>query len=242
VALDQVLASIDVERWLAELGGDVDRAENVEELRSHAEQYDRLSPGGGLRGFLQEVALVSEVDALADDDDRVVLMTLHSAKGLEFDHVFLAGVEEELLPHARSIAEGDEEGGGVEEERRLFYVGMTRARQRLFLTHARTRQAFGAQRWSSASRFLAEIPPEWIEGELSSEEAAEVLGEFAPSPAIPTLRVGDRVRHEQFGTGRVQALVGSGVNARATVEFTHHGTRQLLLVYAKLERLGGRDG
>ncbi len=241
VALDLLLAAIDFERWIAEMEGDVDRRDNVEELRSHAAEYDRQAPGGGLRGFLQEVALVSEVDDLVEGEDRVVLMTLHSAKGLEFDNVFIAGVEEDLLPHARSIEETRGGADGVEEERRLFYVGMTRARERLFLTHARLRQGYGEQRTTLPSRFLEEIPSRWIDGSDPDRDGADLLGEFEPPPSGPVLRVGDRVEHEHFGRGRIEALVGSGVNARATVKFAQHGTRQLLLVYANLRRLGDGD-
>jgi DNA helicase-2/ATP-dependent DNA helicase PcrA len=242
VALGRLLASIDVERWLAELGGETDRSENVEELRSHASRYDKLVPDGGLRGFLQEVALVSDVDGLSDTEDRVVLMTLHSAKGLEFDHVFITGVEEELLPHARSLGEARGSDDGVEEERRLLYVGMTRARERLTMTHAIRRLHFGGERFASRSRFLDEIPPRLIEGTGHEQDEKSLLGEFQPPPRIEVIHVGDRVAHERFGEGRVEAVVGSGVNARATVRFTDHGTRQLLLVYANLARVGARHG
>ncbi len=242
VALGRLLAAIDVDRWLTELAGDVDRKENVDELLAHARKYDHLVPEGGLRGFLQEVALVSDVDDLSDTEDRVVLMTLHSAKGLEFDHVFIAGVEEELLPHSRSLSEARGSADGVEEERRLLYVGMTRARERLTMTHARRRMHFGAERCAGPSRFLDEIPRELIEGFGPEPDDASALGEFQPLPKIEPISVGDRVEHEHFGEGRVEALVGSGVNARATVRFVHHGTRQLLLVYANLAPAGGRHG
>ena len=249
VALEAVLAQIDVERWLGAMEGEFDRSENVEELRSHAEEYDRTEIEGrvpGLRGFLQDIALVSEVDDLEQGADRVVLMTLHAAKGLEFPYVFIAGVEEELLPHARALAEGGDSSAGEEEERRLFYVGMTRARERLFLTHALTRHAFGQQRFTRGSRFLDEIPPELIEGGASAGDAlvseAQALGSFDPD-SVPgaqrsDLRVGDRVQHEHFGPGTIEQLIGSGINARATVRFGRSETRQLLLAYANLKRVG----
>jgi DNA helicase-2/ATP-dependent DNA helicase PcrA len=250
VALDLVLAEIDVERWLAAMEGDFDRSENVEELRSHAEEYDRAEIEGripGLRGFLQDVALVSEVDDLRAEVDRVVLMTLHAAKGLEFPNVFIAGVEEELLPHARALGEGGDPVAGEEEERRLFYVGMTRARERLFLTHVQARHVFGQQRFAQPSRFLDEIPADLIEGgampgddEADRVSEARALGIFNPDSvgngAQSRLRVGDRVEHEHFGPGVIEQLVGSGINARATVRFGARDTRQLLLAYANLKR------
>ncbi len=250
----------------------VDREANVEELRAHAAAYDRESrdvraalaelqeggtgaelvqavsalrgdiPLGGLRGFLQEIALVSDTDALEDETGKVTLMTLHSAKGLEFPAVFICGVEEELLPHARALAEHvGAEDGGVEEERRLFYVGITRAEQRLFLTYCQQRLHFGQTNSCSPSRFLAEIPNDVIEGGSGDESEVreeEVLGAYAPQASAPELAVGDRVEHDHFGRGTIERLQGSGINARATVHFPAHGTKQLLLQYAKLRRLG----
>jgi len=168
------------------------------------------------------------------------LMTLHSAKGLEFPVVFIAGVEEELLPHVRSLmeAEGPDPEAGVEEERRLFYVGITRAKERLVLMHAQTRLHFGQESFRSPSRFLAEIPPELLEGHEPDADEDQMLGAFEPSPEVPELRVGDRVEHEHFGRGTIERLQGSGINARATVRFTTSGERQLLLQYAKLKRIG----
>jgi DNA helicase-2/ATP-dependent DNA helicase PcrA len=193
-----------------------------------------------LRGFLQEIALVSDTDNLEDGRDKVTMMTLHSAKGLEFPVVFIAGVEEELLPHARAVmdAPAADVDGGVEEERRLFYVGLTRAKERLILTHARERLHFGQQSWRTPSRFLEEIPRELIEGFEPDRDEAEMLGPFAPSPESAAIAVGDRVEHDHFGRGVVERLQGSGVNARATVQFASHGTKLLLLQYAKLKVIG----
>jgi DNA helicase-2/ATP-dependent DNA helicase PcrA len=195
---------------------------------------------GGLRGFLQDIALVSDVDAMDRDAKRATLMTLHSAKGLEFPVVFIAGVEEELLPHARSLMEatGPDPDSAVEEERRLFYVGITRARERLVLTHAQTRLHFGQESFRSPSRFLSEIPPDAVQGYEPDADEEEMLGAFEPPPTSPELRVGDRVEHEHFGRGTVERLQGSGVNARATVRFVSAGDRQLLLQYARLKLLG----
>ena len=235
-ALDAVLESIGRERWLAEMddgeGSEV-RDANVEELRAHAHEYDRLNPAGKLPGFLQDVALVSDTDAYDGAEDAVKLMTLHSAKGLEFDHVFIAGCEEEILPHARAVEEDPEMG--IEEERRLFYVGLTRARRSLTLTRAVTRLFFGDTRWARPSSFLEELPPELVEG-LESETEEDALGAYEPEPqAGATYAVGQRVQHEHFGRGRIERLTGSGVNARADVRFDTHGNKQLLLTYANLQ-------
>ena len=209
------------------------RDANVEELRAHAHEYDRLNPAGKLPGFLQDVALVSDTDAYDGAEDAVKLMTLHSAKGLEFDHVFIAGCEEEILPHARAVEEDPELG--VEEERRLFYVGLTRARKTLTLTRAVTRLFFGDTRWARASSFLDELPPELVEG-MESDTEEEALGAYEPEPASgPSYAVGQRVHHEHFGRGRIERLTGSGVNARADVRFDVHGNKQLLLTYANLQ-------
>ncbi|HEV8111150.1 MAG TPA: UvrD-helicase domain-containing protein [Planctomycetota bacterium] len=249
VALGQLVEEIDYDAWLAQMDDEsgVDRGANVEELLAHAAEYDRGAVGassgetdaapGGLRGFLQDVALVSDVDSIDPDAKRATLMTLHSAKGLEFPVVFIAGVEEELLPHVRAIAEvqGPDPEAGIEEERRLLYVGITRAEERLFLTHAQTRLHFGQESFRSPSRFLSELPPELVEGYEPDAEEEEMLGAFAPPAASPELRVGDRVEHDHFGRGTVERLRGSGINARATVRFVSAGERQLLLQYAKLK-------
>jgi DNA helicase-2/ATP-dependent DNA helicase PcrA len=242
-ALEAVLLETRYDRWLAESAArdEVDREENVRELVSHAHAYDAAEPEGKLRGFLQDIALVSDADALGDDASRVALMTLHAAKGLEFGFVAIAGLEEDLLPHARAVAAGWTRAGGsgVEEERRLFYVGMTRAKERLLLTRAVERRYFGAATLTRPSRFLEEIPPHLIEG--GGDERA-TLGAYAPASvsAAPALREGDLVEHAHFGRGRVELLAGSGANARATVRFELHGSKQLLLQYAGLKRLGGR--
>jgi len=243
-AIDLLLASIDQEAWLAEMEDEtlVDRQANVDELRAHAEQWDHApeTPGvpRNLRGFLQEVALVSETDQAEGENERVTLMTLHAAKGLEFDAVFVAGCEEELLPHSRALAEarGGDVDAGLEEERRLLYVGMTRARKRLFLTWARERMQFGSFAIRRPSRFLEEIPSALVE---STEEEAFPAQEDLP--AEPEFRAGDRVEHAHFGRGTVLRVQGSGVNARATVRFPSHGERQLLLFYAKLQLVARAD-
>ncbi len=249
--LDRLIEQTDYWTWIAGLEerDETDRAENVEELRSRAETYDRENPEGKLSGFLQDIALVSDADGGAESEvDRVSLMTLHTAKGLEFPAVFVVGLEEDLLPHARSIAATLEGGApdeqGIEEERRLLYVGMTRAQRELTLTWARLRRHFGQHNYTAPSRFLEEIPPELIEGEADADPAdeASVLGEFAPGAGFEELAIGDRVAHEHFGQGRVDRLLGRGINARATVVFDQHGPKQLLLQYAGLKVVQRKNG
>jgi DNA helicase II / ATP-dependent DNA helicase PcrA len=237
-ALEGVLAATDYQTRLSEAGEpDVrSRLENVEELLSGARLYDEDHPGGGLRGYLEEVALVSDVDAYEEDSPRVTLMTLHASKGLEFPCVHIAGLEEGLLPHARALEE--DPLGGLEEERRLLYVGMTRAMDELALTHARVRFHFGASTPQTPSRFLAEIPLEWTE--LAVDSALEVHDGpryVADEPDGEELEPGARVEHDHFGYGVVELVQGRGGNARLTVRFAGAGTRVLLAQYAKLRRV-----
>jgi len=239
IALDRILEAFDTERWFAEMDTDgnvEDRIANVEELRSHAHAYDQLHPKGMLRGFLQDIALVSDVDSLDEAADQIKLMTLHSSKGLEFPYVFILGLEEDLLPHGRAVEEDPE--FGIEEERRLLYVGMTRAQKGLHLSHAQQRRFFGDDRWQRPSCFLSEIPVSATDGAADEPQGeAAVLGEYEAEEAEYTLQVGQLVKHGHFGVGMIAQLVGSGVNARATVEFKRAGTKQLLLAYAGLEPL-----
>jgi len=240
-ALNRILDETRYLEWLRSLeGDDVDREENVRELRARAETFDADRPDGGLRGFLEDVALVSDQDGLEDGQGRVSLMTLHTAKGLEFGFVFVAGCEEGLLPHARSIGDGyeDEDAAGVEEERRLLYVGMTRAQEELTLTCAQRRRHFGQETFSNPSRFLDEIPSELIAGGRGDDDEESTLGRYEAADDVPALSVGDRVRHDHFGYGVIERLVGQGHNARATVVFDVAGTKQLLLSYANLEVVG----
>jgi DNA helicase-2/ATP-dependent DNA helicase PcrA len=245
-ALETVLAATDYHRHLTEAGEPdaAARVENVDELVAGAREYDREHPEGGLRGYLQDVALVSDVDGFAEETARVTLMTLHSSKGLEFPMVFIAGLEEGMLPHA--LALDDDPTAGAEEERRLLYVGMTRAMEELTLTHARTRMHFGESSWQSPSRFLAEIPEEWREGPgyATEEDAHEDGGprlvreesqeESQDEPEGPVLVPGARVEHDHFGYGVVELVQGSGPTTRLTVRFTGAGMRVLLAQYAKL--------
>ena len=241
VALDVVLEAIDVDRWMAELDdgtSNVDRAANVEELRAFAADYDSRQPDGKLRGMLEEVALVADTDAYEGDEDRVKLMTLHACKGLEFPFVVIAGAEDELLPHERAVDEAEDPDTAIEEERRLFYVGITRAMRRLLITHTTFRSFYGGGRPTLPSRYLRELPEDDVAGVGPEEREEEALGAFDPSEGSGAgLTVGELVQHPHFGRGRIEALAGAGINARATVVFNSAGRKQLLLQYASLERL-----
>ncbi len=243
LAMTRVVEELDYFKWLENSAdpGELDRSANVEELLTYAAEYDKGSPDGGLRGFLQDIALVSDSDAYAEGEAKVTLMTLHSAKGLEFPCVFIAGVEEELLPHARAIAESEDGESGIEEERRLFYVGITRAMDKLFLLRAVMRRHFGQDSFTQPSRFLGELPPEAMRDFEAESNEDEMLGKFTPEEAQRiSLSVGETVHHEQFGRGRILRLSGAGANARASVQFDHWGEKTLLLVYAKLVKGQGR--
>ncbi len=200
---------------------------------------DAPPAGPPLSGFLQEISLYSDQDALRgdeeDDGGQVTLMTLHNAKGLEFRAVFMLGMEEGIFPHARSIEENS-----LEEERRLAYVGMTRAKERLTLTHAMRRNLFGRSEANLPSRFLDEIPSLGVERERLrpaswSDYGASSQREYAPRTDVPDLSTGDTVRHSSLGTGIVTRIEPGGV---VTVRFEDGSERRLMLEYAPLERLG----
>ncbi len=214
---------------------EVDREQNVQELLVHAAEYDAANPQGGVRGFLQDVALVSDADGFEEGVPKVALMTLHAAKGLEFPVVFIAGVEEDLLPHARSVAGSAD---AIEEERRLFYVGMTRAQEQLVLSSAVSRKLYGGDVYHRPSRFLEEIPRGLVQ---TVDDDADALGAFEATPQAgetERLAIGDLVEHDAFGRGRVEQLLGMGANARATVLFQGVGLKQLMLAYARLRKVG----
>ncbi|MDR7485834.1 MAG: UvrD-helicase domain-containing protein [Armatimonadota bacterium] len=214
-----------------------ERLENLRELVTVAQEVEEATGEPHIAAFLQHLALVADVDTYREDVDRVVLMTLHSAKGLEFPVVFVTGLEEGLCPHARAM---DEEGG-LDEERRLCYVGFTRAKTRLILTHARTRSIFGSPTLAVPSRFLDEIPGELVTALAAPspwEEpavGARGRGGTAGHRPVPFFEVGARVRHEKFGEGQVLEVEGEGEGAIVTVRFA--GTvKRLALRYAPLER------
>ena len=229
------------------------RLENLDELISAASQSDSVSD------FLESVSLVSDTDGMADDS-MVTLMTLHSAKGLEYPVVFLIGMEEGIFPHIRSLTEPDE----LEEERRLAYVGITRARQRLYLTHAWRRTLHGATMYNAPSRFLEEIPEELVDDRGSSRpryrqsgygrdtdrevrsfagrermvEAPQASAARVEADSNPVhLVVGDDVNHAKFGLGVVTDVKGAGGDAEITVNFTTAGSKVLMASFARLEKV-----
>jgi DNA helicase-2/ATP-dependent DNA helicase PcrA len=228
-----------------------DRLQNLEELLSGMEEHQ--AEDGTLQGYLEQVTLVTDLDAYDTALDRVTLMTLHAAKGLEFPVVFMTGMEEGLFPHGRATDERDE----VEEERRLCYVGMTRAMQQLYLSHARRRRIYGDFKQNPPSRFLAEIPTRLLAGAASSalhapaaHNLASVFEQLEPDPfeegdffedvqVVPEaeegLCVGLRVRHVKFGVGTVRRLEGAGDQQKVVVQFPSVGLKKLLVKFAGLE-------
>jgi len=220
----------------------LERIENVEELVTAAAEYDERAPEGNVAGFLEEVALVADVDTWDDRANAVTLMTLHSAKGLEFPAVFITGLEEGLFPHERAMAEGRD----LEEERRLCYVGITRTKLYLTMTYARARTKFGLRSSAIPSRFLSEVPDAAVERiqrgvRVADEEPrgrkranAYWSGEAEDESG---LLPGDTVRHPKYGVGHIMALDGWGESRRARVKFRVGGEQTLVLKYAKLEKL-----
>jgi DNA helicase-2/ATP-dependent DNA helicase PcrA len=213
-----------------------ERLENLAELLGAAADYEAREEAPSLAGFLDRTALLSETDRLRDDVP-VLLMTLHAAKGLEFESVFLVGLEEGLLPHSRSLSDEP----ALEEERRLCYVGMTRAMERLHLSWARSRQVFGLRRVTEPSRFLAEIPEDGLDrqGELlrlpPRPGVALPLRPVAPVIPADEIRPGVRVRHPLFGVGTVLRREGDGDGLKVTVSFPGVGAKKLVARFAGLE-------
>jgi DNA helicase II / ATP-dependent DNA helicase PcrA len=213
------------------------RLENLEELVAAAEEFTRQEAEPTLEGFLDGVALVSDVDELKDAEGRVTLMTLHSAKGLEFPAVFMTGLEEGVFPHARSMNDPDE----VEEERRLCYVGVTRAKERLTLSWALHRRIHGYG-VGEPSRFLREMPADRLRplnaGRVQEPaEPARVVPRYEPDEESWPIKVGARVRHARFGEGLVVGVERDGADTVVTVGFASVGRKRLSLQYAQLEEL-----
>ena len=226
------------------------RIENLQELTTVAEEFESARKDEGaparLADFLERTSLISEVDLLADTEEVVTMMTLHNAKGLEYPVVFLTGLEEGVFPHIMSINNPDQ----LEEERRLAYVGITRAQNVLYLTHAWSRSLWGGTNYNPASRFLGEIPDELIEvlreadapraRKWADYDNSRGRGARPPQPERMVIRVapGDRVHHEAFGAGRVLEVRGTGSDTEVTVDFDDEGTKRLVLAYANLTKAG----
>ena len=251
------LADLEAERTIEAVG----RLENLQELRSVAsevaERGGQPSGPAGLEAFLESVTLVSDQDQLATatpggvgadtpaagdgagdepvvpDEGRVTLMTLHTAKGLEYPHVFLVGMEDGIFPHVRSLSEPAQ----LEEERRLAYVGMTRAQDRLHLSHAEQRSLWGGTNMNPPSRFLDQLPSALIEergSRVLSSPARRVRDREVLEIGGAEFHVGDEVLHPKFGEGRIMALSGEGERSEATVDFADEGRKHLMLAYAPL--------
>ena len=231
--LDQsgYLDTLEAERTIEARG----RIENLQELVGVAQEYVEQAEEPTLSSFLQEISLVSDQDTIQEEQSLVTLMTLHNAKGLEFGAVFMIGMEEGIFPHSRSVEEQ-----GVEEERRLAYVGMTRAKERLTLTHASTRSLWGSRAHNLPSRFLDELPPSEVVRERLrptswSGYGAPAASAVQPQANVPDLSTGDSVRHGTLGEGVVIGIEPGGV---ITVRFAEDGAeRKLMLDYAPLEKI-----
>jgi DNA helicase-2/ATP-dependent DNA helicase PcrA len=250
---DVLEAVLDRTKYVAELQASSDpqdegRDENLEELVSVAREFEEARPDGTLGDFLEQVSLVADADEVPEGEGEatgvVTLMTLHTAKGLEFPIVFLTGMEDGVFPHMRSLGDPKE----LEEERRLAYVGITRAEQRLHVSRALVRSAWGAPSYNPASRFLDDLPAELVEWSGATEKSASEAaadrairrGRVAGPGLRPILSLspGDRVTHDAFGMGRVVAVRGAAETAEAEVDFgTEVGSKRLLLRYAPLVKL-----
>jgi DNA helicase II / ATP-dependent DNA helicase PcrA len=220
------LEALEADRTIESLG----RLENLQELVGVAREYQERAEEPSLSHFLQEISLYSDQDGIRGEESLVTLMTLHNAKGLEFRVVYLIGMEEGIFPHSRSIEEQ-----GIEEERRLAYVGMTRAQERLTLTHASSRSLWGSRGYNLPSRFLDELPTS-VERERLRPASWSSYGAqgVAPREDVPSLSTGDSVRHGTLGEGVVTQIEAGGV---VTVRFADGSERRLMLDYAPLERI-----
>lgn len=217
------------------------RLENINELISVAQKYDRLEAGVSLGIFLEEVSLIADIDTMDDEDNAVILMTVHSAKGLEFNNVFIIGLEEGIFPHSRSLFDALE----LEEERRLMYVAMTRAMNALYLIHARSRTLYGDTKSNSPSQFLVDISPDLVEANFGGHgakiriSAADIMSRPIPvelDQGVETdFGTGDRVKHPTFGEGIVVNITG-GV-ATIAFEDSKVGVKKLALSIAPLKRV-----
>lgn len=225
------------------------RVENIGELLSVAKEYVDMNPDGSLEGFLEQVALVNDVDQYEGEESKVTLMTLHTAKGLEFPIVFLGGLEEGLFPHVRTLMNPEE----VEEERRLAYVGITRAEEELFISNALSRTVFGRTNGYLPSRFLKEIPEHLVESITPKRVVREELQRRVPShmsvaqrpvnqptvrnPVVENWVIGDTAEHAKWGKGTVLEVIGEGSGTRLKIEFPTQGIRQIMAKFAPIKKV-----
>ncbi len=238
---DRVVESTGYREYVQSMPDGEERWENILELRTVAQEYRDLPPPEGLAAFLEGVTLVSDVDSLDERIDAVTLITLHQAKGLEFPVVFIVGMEDGILPHIRSFDDPDQ----MEEERRLCYVGITRAKKRVYLVRAFRRSFMGSSAINQPSRFLQDIPPHLISGgerwRGEDSELATAMYSWnriaTPRPDLPDLSPGDHVQHPQFGEGVVVSYKLVKDDVEVVVAFDGAGVKKLLLGFARLEKV-----
>ncbi|MBX2977534.1 MAG: UvrD-helicase domain-containing protein [Ignavibacteriaceae bacterium] len=225
----------------------INRLQNIEELLSAITDFSKEKPEAHLEDYLQDVALINDLDLAKDDSNVVTMMTIHAAKGLEFPVVFLSGCEEEIFPLSNKFSSE----ASVEEERRLFYVALTRAEKKVYVSHARSRYRFGEVAYQNRSRFIEELDPNTLNEEngnggkkTNRKSKKEIYYEYFEnldyedfSQQHSSLKVGSRVMHEKFGMGKVIQLIGAGENQKATVSFEGNNVKQLMLKFAKLKVL-----
>ena len=251
--LDILESILDRTGYLAQLEESTDpqdqaRAENIGELLSVAKDFQDTNPSGTVEDFLEQVALVNDVDSFEQEESKVTLMTLHAAKGLEFPIVFLGGLEEGLFPHSRTLMNPEE----IEEERRLAYVGITRAEKELYISNATTRTVFGRTSSYLPSRFIDEIPEELVDGLRAKRKVPDDIKRHVPqhmsvtsrpvtkpivrNEVIADWKVGDTAIHSKWGNGKVINVAGEGASMKLTIEFPTQGVRVVMAKFAPVKK------
>ena len=251
--LDILESILDRTGYLAQLEESTDpqdqaRAENIGELLSVAKDFQDTNPSGTVEDFLEQVALVNDVDSFEQEEAKVTLMTLHAAKGLEFPIVFLCGLEEGLFPHSRTLMNPEE----IEEERRLAYVGITRAEKELYISNATTRTVFGRTSSYLPSRFIDEIPEELVDGLRAKRKVPDDIKRHVPqhmsvtsrpvtkpivrNEVIADWKVGDTAIHSKWGNGKVNNVTGEGAGMKLTIEFPTQGVRVVMAKFAPVKK------
>ena len=251
--LDILESILDRTGYLAQLEESTDpqdqaRAENIGELLSVAKDFQDTNPSGTVEDFLEQVALVNDVDSFEQEESKVTLMTLHAAKGLEFPIVFLGGLEEGLFPHSRTLMNPEE----IEEERRLAYVGITRAEKELYISNATTRTVFGRTSSYLPSRFIDEIPEELVDGLRAKRKVPDDIKRHVPqhmsvtsrpvtkpivrNEVIADWKVGDTAIHSKWGNGKVINVTGEGAGMKLTIEFPTQGVRVVMAKFAPVKK------
>ena len=251
--LDILESILDRTVYLAQLEESTDpqdqaRAENIGELLSVAKDFQDTNPSGTVEDFLEQVALVNDVDSFEQEESKVTLMTLHAAKGLEFPIVFLGGLEEGLFPHSRTLMNPEE----VEEERRLAYVGITRAEKELYISNATTRTVFGRTSSYLPSRFIDEIPEELVAGLRAKRKVPDDIKRHVPqhmsvtsrpvtkpivrNEVIADWKIGDTAIHSKWGNGKVINVAGEGAGMKLTIEFPTQGVRVVMAKFAPVKK------